>query len=328
MPQKGERGEHRADLTINVTGKTGPITAIKTGENYEAESVHSIQPLAKNCDVATSTLVLHPSSIEGDHRVITVEKRRPRGLTETDVSNIVRHMRQLLQNKGPSQEQELVEAVTSLHADLALQMHGRMRDLRNRCPAFVVINEDRCSSVYCEHLDGDVQDDSTSRMKHEAITGPSSAASIDDQVAAVFDGEPHRECATISSSRPANESITEGEHQEREEHSLKDIDVQVTSLPRSLVRKGKSRSDAKRQGCRVFGIAEAKSTKQTYDLDVVQLQKQETLKSSTYEVARQRANVHRLPPAPQTRITTECTFTKEEPHLGKREAHRPKSDSR
>ncbi|KAH6936470.1 hypothetical protein HPB50_017855 [Hyalomma asiaticum] len=83
-PQEGEGDEHRPDLTVNATGKAGPITAIKTGENYEAESVHSIKPLATNCDVATSTLVHHPSSIEGDHRVITIEKRRPTGLTEAD----------------------------------------------------------------------------------------------------------------------------------------------------------------------------------------------------------------------------------------------------
>ncbi|KAH6936472.1 hypothetical protein HPB50_017857 [Hyalomma asiaticum] len=57
MPLKGEGDEHRADLTINVTEKTGPITGIKTGENYEAESVHSIKPLATNWDVAMPTLV-------------------------------------------------------------------------------------------------------------------------------------------------------------------------------------------------------------------------------------------------------------------------------
>ncbi|KAH6937331.1 hypothetical protein HPB50_026770 [Hyalomma asiaticum] len=255
----------------------------------------------------------------------------PKDSLEIDVSNIVRHMRQLLQNKGPSQDHELLEAVSPLHADLVLQMHGRMRGLVNRSSTFVLINEDRCSSVYYEHLDGDVEDGLRSRIKNEAITSPSSTASNDDQDAAVCAGEPHRECAAISSSRPANESTIEGEHQEREDHALKDIDTQVTSLPRSqLVREGEPRSDvnSQREECCVSGIAEAESTKQYYDLGVVQLQKQETLKSSAYEVARQRAKVHRLPPAPQTRITTECTGTREESHHEKRGAYRPKSDSR
>ncbi|KAH6919557.1 hypothetical protein HPB50_029455 [Hyalomma asiaticum] len=215
-PLKGEGDEHRADLTINVTEKTGPITAIKAGENYEGESVQSIKPLATNCDVATSTLVHHPSSIEGDHRIITVENEA-QSLTETDVSNIVRHMRQLLQNKarrraelleavlqdkGPSQEQELVEAVTSLHADLVLNIHGMMTAFLNQRQGFVVVKKDRYSSVHYEYLDGEVQDNSTSRMKHEEITGSASAASNDDQDESVSDGETYHECVAITSSRP------------------------------------------------------------------------------------------------------------------------------
>ncbi|KAH6936468.1 hypothetical protein HPB50_017853 [Hyalomma asiaticum] len=144
----------------------------------------------------------------------------------------------------------------------------------NQRQGFVVVKKDRYSSVHYEYLDGEVQDNSTSRMKHEAITGSASAASNDDQDESVSDGETYHECVAITSSRPYIQFTIGGEHQEREEHSLKDIDIQETSFPRSqLVRKGEPRSYAKsqREGYRVSGIAEAKSTEQTYDSEVVQL---------------------------------------------------------
>ncbi|KAH6937035.1 hypothetical protein HPB50_025303 [Hyalomma asiaticum] len=285
--QKGEGDESWPGLTISVTEKTGLITATTTGENNEAESVNRRKPLAKNCDAATSKLALHPSSTGRDGQVITVENPEPRGLTETDILDIVRHMRQLLQHKGPSQEHELVEVVSLLQDELVLQVQGRTTAFLNRLPGFIVVNEDRQCSVYYEDPDGEVQDGSTSRIKHETITGTSSTSSNDDQNAAVCGVGPHRASAPISSRRALNEPTIEGEHQDREQHALKDTGIQVTSLPRSQVeREGKQRSDAKTQRgeFHASGIADAKWTKQIYDSDVVQLQKQEALRSNTYKV--------------------------------------------
>ncbi|KAH6937033.1 hypothetical protein HPB50_025301 [Hyalomma asiaticum] len=268
--QKGEGDESWPDLTINVTKKTGLITATTTGENNEAESVHRRKPLAKNCDAATSKLVLHPSSTEGGDQVITVEKPGPRGLAQTDVLDIVRHVRHLLQHKGPSQEHELVEAVSLLHDELVLQVQGRTTAFLKRRPGFIVVNEDRHCTVYYEDPDGEVQDGSTSRNKHETITGISSAACNDNQDAAVCEVGPHRECAATSSGRPVIESTIQIEHREREEHALKNAGVQVTTLSRSqVIRKGKNRSAERTkredQEDSASGISEAESTKQIYE---------------------------------------------------------------
>ncbi|KAH6920900.1 hypothetical protein HPB50_028110 [Hyalomma asiaticum] len=293
--------------------EVGATTGTTTGENYGAESLHGSKNLAKNCVLATSKLVHHSSSIGTDDPVITVETPEPKGLTEADVADIVRHMRQLLLDKGPSQEQELMEAVSPLHAEQVQEIHGTMTAFLNERPGFVVVNEDLYTFVYYDP-DVEVQGDSASRRTDEAIAGPSTASNnSDDQDAPVCDRGPHRQCAAISSSTPANDSTTEGEHEEREELALEDSGIQVISTPRSQAPpRRKKKSKAKSQS-RVSRIAEAKSTKQAHDSDVMQLQKLETLKSSTYVVHQQRAKEGELPHALQPKSRQSASTQKKGP---------------
>ncbi|KAH6920336.1 hypothetical protein HPB50_028677 [Hyalomma asiaticum] len=295
--------------------EVGNSTGTTTGENYGAESLHGSKNLAKNCVLATAKLVHHPSSIGPDDHVITVETPEPKGLTEADVAQIVRHMRQLLLDKGPSQEQELMEAVSPLHAEQVQEIHGSMTAFLNERPGFVVVNEDLYTFVYYDP-DGEVQGDSASRTRDEAITGPSTTFNnSDDQDAAVCDGGPHRECAAISSIRPVNESSIEGEHEEREEHAVGDAAIQVTSTHRSQAaprRKKKSKAKSK---SRVSEISKANSTKRAHDSAVVQLQKQETLKSSTYVVHQQRAKEGELPHALQPKSRQSAATQKKGPTM-------------
>ncbi|KAH6945094.1 hypothetical protein HPB50_007200 [Hyalomma asiaticum] len=295
--QRDEADEDWSDVTVSTTEVAGPSRATTTGVNNEAESFHGSKTSAKNRGVATSKLVHHPSSFGRDDQVPTVETPEPKGLTEADVADIVRHMRQLLLDKGPSQERELMEAVSPLHAEQVQEIHGSMTAFLNERPGFVVVNEDLYTFVYYDP-DGEVQGDSASRTKDEAIAGPSTASkNSDDQDTAVCDGGPHRECAASSSIRPANEFTIEGEHEEREEHGLEDSSIQVTSTPRSQAApRRKKKSKAKCQN-RLSRITEAKSTKQAHHSDVMQLQKQETQKSTTYEVHQQRVKVGELPHA-------------------------------
>ncbi|KAH6936834.1 hypothetical protein HPB50_023294 [Hyalomma asiaticum] len=329
--QKGEGDECWPVLTVNATEKTGLITATTTGENNEAESVHRRKPLAKSCDAATSKLVLHPSSTGAYDQVIIVEKPGRRALTESDVPEMVRHVRELLQHQGRSQEHELVEAVCLLPAELVLQIQGRMTAFLNRRPEFVVVNEDCHCFVYDEDVDGEVQDGSTSQIRHETITSTSSNSCNDHQKAAVCGVRVHVACSPISSGRPVNEPTIQVEHREREQHVLKNAVIQVTSLRRSqVVRKAKQRFDAKtkREECHASGITGAEWTKEIYDSDVVQLQKQETLRSNPYKVHQQLAKVDARLHAIQTRFTAECSGTEEKPQQEKPVAYQPNSDSR
>ncbi|KAH6948170.1 hypothetical protein HPB50_023120 [Hyalomma asiaticum] len=301
--QRDEAEEALPDLTVNTNEEVGPSTSTTTGENYQAESVHASNTLAKNCDVTKSKLVHHPSSIGRHDHISTVETPEPKALTGADVEDIMRDMRQLLLDKGPTQEQDLLDAVSPLHAEQVVQVHGTMTAFLNQHPGFAVVNEDLYSFVYYDP-DGEEQWDSVSRAwdvsraRDEAITGPSTPSNnSDDQDAPVCDGGPHDQCAAISPSRPAYDSTIQGEHEEREEHALEDSGIQVTSTPRlQAVQRRKKKSKAKSQR-RVSPIAEAKSTKLAHDSDVVQVEKQEPLRSSAYDVHQQRAKVGELPHA-------------------------------
>ncbi|KAH6948171.1 hypothetical protein HPB50_023121 [Hyalomma asiaticum] len=295
--QRDEAEEALPNLTDNTNEEVGPSTSTTTGENYKAESVHASNALAKNCAAVPSKLVQHPSSIGRHDHISTVETPEPKALTGADVEDIMRDMRQLLLDKGPSQEQDLLDAVSPLHAEQVVQVHGTMTAFLNQHPGFAVVNEDMYSFVYYDP-DGEVQWDSVSRAWDEAITGPSTPSNnSDDQDAPVCDGGPHDQCAAISPSRPANDSTIQGEHEEREEHALEDSGIQVTSTPRlQAVQRRKKKSKAKSQS-RVSRIAEAKSTKLAHDSDVVQVEKQEPLRSSTYDVHQQRAKVGEIPHA-------------------------------
>ncbi|KAH6940618.1 hypothetical protein HPB50_003018 [Hyalomma asiaticum] len=206
--RKGEGAEHRSDLAINATEETGPSQSIMIDQNFEDESVRSTKHLIEDCEVATSMVVHIQRNMRGDGRVDRLKKPERKGLNERDLLDIVRHMRQVLQKTGPSQERELLEAVSPLHAKLMLEMQGTVKALLHTHPGCKVVHEDLYSFVYYENPDGGVQGGSSSHIKD--IPGPSSTASNKGG----RHNNPVYECAPISSSRPARESASERTHLE------------------------------------------------------------------------------------------------------------------
>ncbi|KAH6938294.1 hypothetical protein HPB50_008352 [Hyalomma asiaticum] len=146
--QKSEADEHRSDLTINATEETGPTKAITIGENCEAESVRSSKPSVENCEAATPTVVDTESRIRGNDQAVKKEKPEPKSLSKTDVLDIMRQLRQVLQKKGPSQEHDTVEAVSLLHAKLMPEMHGTMTAFPDTRPGHTLTQEDVYSFVH------------------------------------------------------------------------------------------------------------------------------------------------------------------------------------
>ncbi|KAH6943006.1 hypothetical protein HPB50_013626 [Hyalomma asiaticum] len=277
-PQK--RDKHRSDLTINATEETGPTKATTIVENCEDESVHSTKPLVDvDCEVVTSTVVDPQSSLGDEDQAVRIEKPEPKGLTEIDVLDIARQMRQVLHKKCPSQEHELVGAVSPTHAKLKLETRGTTAflDTRPRFTGFIVFHEDFYSFMYYEDPDGEVRAGSSSPIKDKAITGPSSTwfqRKRGHQNAAARDGAPDTVCVAISSSRPHRESAFERKHPQEEKHALKDIQIQVPPPPHSRsVQMYKRQSDVESptDGCPVSRMAESESTKENYDSDNVQL---------------------------------------------------------
>ncbi|KAH6948169.1 hypothetical protein HPB50_023119 [Hyalomma asiaticum] len=258
--QRDEAEEALPNLTVNTNEEVGPSTSTTTGENYKAESVHASNTLAKNCDVTKSKLVHHPSSIGRHDHISTVETPEPKALTGADVEDIMRDMRQLLLDKGPSQEQELLDAVSPLHAEQVVQVHGTMTAFLNQHPGFAVVNEDLYSFVYYDP-------DATTRTRQFAM------ADLTVNV--------------LPSLRADLLMIPLSKENTRREKSM---------VWKIAVSRREKKSKAKSQS-RVSRIAEAKSTKLAHDSDVVQVEKQEPLRSSTYDVHQQRAKVGEIPHA-------------------------------
>ncbi|KAH6924911.1 hypothetical protein HPB50_026416 [Hyalomma asiaticum] len=259
----------QSDLTSNATEEAGPTKVTTIGENCDAEPVHSNKPLVEDCEVATSTAVDPQSCMGRDDQAAKIEKREPRGFTETDVLDFVRQMRQVMQKEGPSQEHDLVVAVSPTHAKLMLEMHQPITAFLDTRPGYIVVHEDLYSFVYYKHPDSEVQEGSSSHIKNKAIiTCPSSTCSNKGgrQNAAACDGGHNRECAAISSSRSARESAFERRHLE-ERHLLKDTAIQVPSTHHSRAVHERNLSDAeyKTEGFHVCGTVE--STEENYDSD-------------------------------------------------------------
>ncbi|KAH6920826.1 hypothetical protein HPB50_028185 [Hyalomma asiaticum] len=293
---KGEEEEPQSGVAIRATSESRSTTGKKCDD-----SVHSSSPVVEDKKVDTPTVVDPRSSVVGDHEVVRSHKREPKSLSDTDVMDIVRSMRQLLLEKGPLQENELAKVVSPTHAKLVLEVHESMTAFLSRHPGFVVVHEDLYSFVYYEDPDDEGEDRSTSQTEHEVITGPSSSASTNSgrQDAAASDGGPHG--ATTSSSRPPHQSTTEGEQHE-EKHALKNAGTLEKYPPRSRAMRRRKTSKAKswREWCQVSKIDETKSTNETRDSDVVHRQKKlQAPKRSPEKVHQPRENLGGRPRVPR-----------------------------
>ncbi|KAH6920047.1 hypothetical protein HPB50_028964 [Hyalomma asiaticum] len=295
--QKGEE-EPQSGVPITAT----PESRSTTGKNCD-DSVHRSSPVVEDNNVGTPTVVDPQSSVVGDHEVARSHKREPKSLSDTDVMDIVRSMRQLLLAKGPLQENELANVVSPTQAKLVREVQESMTAFLSRHPGFVVVHEDLYSFVYYEDPEVEGEDRSTSQTEHEVITGPSSSGSTNSggQDAAASDGGP--DGATISSSRPPHQSTTEGEQHEEEKRALKDAGMQEKYPPRSRAmrsRRKKSKAKSRREWCQDSKIAETRSTNENRDSDVVHRQrKQQAPKRSPEKVHQPRENLGGRPRVPR-----------------------------
>ncbi|XP_049520809.1 uncharacterized protein LOC119445049 [Dermacentor silvarum] len=91
-------------------------------DKCEAQSSsHSTGP-ATECEASVSEVDEVKTSFFGEQEVVVTEESQPKALAESDVVDIVRRLREVLQEKGPSQEDDF-EALTPSQAQLILEVH-------------------------------------------------------------------------------------------------------------------------------------------------------------------------------------------------------------
>lgn len=164
------------------------------------------------------------------------EEPYPKAVTDSDVADIVRQLRELLQENGPSQEEDLLKALSPSQAQLILEAYGTLTAFLDQRPGFRVLHEDLYSFVYYEEPGDEDEESSCSSLVRDGATAVSRLAcsmKYDSRrhYAVARDGRPRR-ARTNSSSSSSYESAMDGEEGDEENHQryrMKDVCSQVPS---------------------------------------------------------------------------------------------------
>ncbi|KAL1472535.1 hypothetical protein MTO96_022939 [Rhipicephalus appendiculatus] len=126
-------------------------------------------------------------------------------LTEFDVVDIVRQLRDILRKNGPSQEDDLLEALTTSQAQIIINVYGTITAFLDRRPGFEVIYESLYTFVYYKYTDDedDVLDEGTAVSR----TRCSNESGFQYSVAG---GDGRRRTRIISSDSPSYTSVMDG----------------------------------------------------------------------------------------------------------------------
>lgn len=170
--------------------------------------------------------------------VIVDEELEPEPLTEADVTDIVRQLREVLQEKGPSQEDDLLNALAPEQARRVLATYDTLTAFLYRHPGFRLVHEDLHSFIYYQDPDDDDDDDcyySTTAAVYNGV--PALNAGAEHQLHSLVAGNNGpRSVRTSSCSSTSYESAMEEEEDYEDgkgkKHGLKDGSSQTPSRPR------------------------------------------------------------------------------------------------
>ncbi|KAH7960365.1 hypothetical protein HPB49_018968 [Dermacentor silvarum] len=127
--------EHCSKDGVLATSETTPR------DKCEARSSHTTEPLKwRKCEASASEIVVVETSFPGEHEIIVNE--------EPEVVDTLRQRRERLQEKGPSQEDDLLEAPKRSQCQLILEVYGALTTFRDRRLGFGVVHEDPYAFVY------------------------------------------------------------------------------------------------------------------------------------------------------------------------------------
>ncbi|KAL3222220.1 hypothetical protein MRX96_050051 [Rhipicephalus microplus] len=237
----------------------------------------------------------------------------PRGAVfETNAASILKQIREVLQEHGPTQENYLLEALGPSLTHVIFEEHGTLSAFLHRYPGFQVVRKDLYMLVYYQ----DFKEGEAGGRSFLAQSGatPSSEKTLAEcpgrhQLAEAADLRSRSVCSNSSSSDPYESAVDGEEERERRPCSLKNSFTGVPSRPRAprSRRAGKRMRDAEVQTQLWYPnpVAELEYTLQKRKAEIGELQ--EALKNLQLSQARElqqlRTTISKLlkkpPPTPQ-----------------------------
>ncbi|KAL1486705.1 hypothetical protein MTO96_008778 [Rhipicephalus appendiculatus] len=250
---------------------------------------------------------------------VTWSKSRGGAISETDAASILKQIREILQENGPTQEDDLLEALGSSQTRVIIQAHGTLTAFLDRRPGFRVVREELYTFIY--YQDPEEEDEAAGRSSSVKVGGAtascqeSSVECTGRRLQAAAGDAGHRRMRSNSSSSDSYESAVEGEEEERERrrYPLRNGFARMPSRPRHsrAGRAIKQMRDAEVQTQVWYPnpIAELEYTLQKRKAEITELQ--EALKALQLSQARElqqlRTSISKLlkrpPPTPPWSVT-------------------------
>ncbi|KAH7950348.1 hypothetical protein HPB49_022722 [Dermacentor silvarum] len=205
----------------NMQANLPELFALLTTRQEADEDEHNARTSERFEYDGASDAVENETSFGGEDRVIVREKPEPEALTEPDV---VSKERQFLQEKGPAEDDDLLEALQCpLLRGLVKFSKARPNAFLNQRPGFRALHE-----LYSFVCNQDLEDENDERgcsslVEYGATTGLCLASSIDcgAPYAVASHGGPRR-ARTSSSLSVSGESVVDGKDEEQVQRLLKD----------------------------------------------------------------------------------------------------------
>ncbi|KAH7937831.1 hypothetical protein HPB49_016579 [Dermacentor silvarum] len=225
LKQKPNEGERPCDVARNAreaaTSKPYVKGELLTTPRTTSTSDSREPSDRKQCEASASEIVENQTSFIEEEQVIVCEKPGRKALTESNVEDIVKQLREFLLENSPSQKHDLLKALSPSKAFLDWHLGSR------------VLHEHLYSFIYYQHSnDQDDECDCPSLVHDGASTGSCLTSTIDTgrQYAVARDDE-SRSARVISPSSSCYGATMECDDKE-EKRRMKNRWTQVPSLPR------------------------------------------------------------------------------------------------
>ncbi|KAH7973545.1 hypothetical protein HPB49_002280 [Dermacentor silvarum] len=232
------------------------------------------------------------------------------------------YVKEFLQENGPSQEHDLLKALSPSKAQQIIEVYCTLTGLLDRYPRFLALHEHLCSSIYYQHTDDQAGECDCSPLVHGgACTGSSLASTTASgrQYAVARDDE----------SRSAHGPAVNGDDREQEKHRMKNGWIQVPSPPRCESRALQAvlqtcDAEAQTHGLDPARFTELQSKPIKCDAETAELKERlRTLQEShVLEAEQLRVKIEKLRKETPRATTAECGGGNEQPPRHERaEAH-------
>ncbi|KAH7974869.1 hypothetical protein HPB49_020593 [Dermacentor silvarum] len=237
LRQKPNEGERPCDVARNAreaaTSKPYVNGELLTIPRTTSSSDSSKPFERKQYEARASDVVKNQTNLIGEEHVIVREKPEPKALTESNVEDVVKQLREFLQENGPSQEEDLLKALSPSKAQQIIEVDSMLTIFLDLPLGFGVLHEHLCSFIYYQHPDDEDNECDCSSLAHGGASTRSCSASTyasGRQYAVARDDE-SRSARASSPSSTYHWPTADGDDREQEKQRTKNGWTQVRSLP-------------------------------------------------------------------------------------------------